>query len=383
MRPYFDFTKLPWKMTTQLAPAASDPSAPPTKAEILRVLSPFAKPDDTKGILLFVVEYALYWAAIAAVLFAPWTSVKILASVFAGLKLAGFITLGHDAAHRMLVKNNRLNKWMAYALLVPVGHNYRMWIWDHHGSHHQQTNGEHFDSYRPYSKAEFDKLSVGKQIFERIIRAPNLVGFGIHYLFQRMPRVRIYPNAAMPAALHKSAWRHFSGLVAYHAAFIALLLMAPDFAPITLIGALGLAYALPLFVFATLTGGSLFLMHTHKNVPWFKGELDRKGDAASHYCSTNLTLPHVLSKIVHHVFAHSVHHAHPGVPCYHVPEAQACLDELLGESAVKEPMTVGGLISTLKTCKLYDFEKHQWLDFDGNPTTAPMQLQRTVSKLAA
>ena len=370
-------------MTSQTTAASVAPTAPPTKAEILSVMAPFAKPDDTKGLLLFAVEYALYWAAIAAILFAPWTSVKIFASVFAGLKLAGFITLGHDAAHRMLVKNSTLNKWLAYALLVPCAHNYRMWIWDHHGSHHQQTNGEHFDSYTPYSKAEFDQLSFGKQVFERIIRAPNLVGFGIHYMFQRMPRVRMYPNAALPAALHKSAWRHFAVLVAYHSVFVALLAMAPQVAPITVAGALGLGYGLPLFVFATLTGGSLFLMHTHKNVPWFKGDLDRKGDAASHYCSTNLTLPHVLSKLVHHVFAHSVHHAHPGVPCYYVPEAQARLDELLGDSAVKEPMTVGGLISTLNTCKLYDFEKHQWLDFDGKPTTAPMNLLRTTAKLAA
>ena len=24
---------------------------------------------------------------------------------------------------------------------------------------------------------------------------------------------------------------------------------------------------------------------------------------------------------------------------------------------------------TLKTCRLYDFENHRWLDFDGKPTT--------------
>lgn len=364
-------------------PAIALTPSPPSKAEILRTLAPFAKPDDGKGLVLFGVESFIYWAAIIAILFSPWLPIKVLASIIAGFKLAGFVTLGHDAAHQMLVKNKALNKFLAYACLVPCVHNYRMWIWDHHESHHQQTNGEHFDSYRPLSKAEFDQLPRSKQLFERIIRAPNLVGFGIHYLFQRMPRVRIYPTAALPARHRKAAWYDFAVLAAYHTTFVALLIGASRFAPISASGAVVLGYLVPLFVFATLTGGSLFLMHTHRNVPWFKGTLDRRGDAAAEYCSTNLTLPPVLSKLVHHVFAHSVHHAHPGVPCYHVPEAQACLDAMLGDRAVREPMTVRGLIDTLNTCKLYDFEKHQWLDFDGNPTTKPIALHGTGVPLAA
>jgi omega-6 fatty acid desaturase (delta-12 desaturase) len=349
---------------------------PPSKAEILKALSPFAKPDDIKGMLLYSSEFLIYSLAIVAVLFSPSLGWKIVASLVAGLKLSAFVTLGHDAAHRMLVKNKTLNKWLAYACFIPCMHNYRMWIWDHHEVHHQQTNGEHFDSFTPYSKVEFDSLPWRKQVFERIIRSPNLVGFGIHYLFQRMPRVRIYPTKALPKRHRQSAWTHFAVLVAYHAAFLAMLSAAPGFAPISLGAALVLGYGLPFVVFGILVGGSLFLMHTHRNVPWFKGTLDRKGDAAAEYCSTYLTLPEPLSKLVHHVFAHSVHHAHPGVPCYHVLAAQECLDELLGERAVREPMSVRALIQTLNACKLYDFEAHQWLDFNGNPTTPRIMLRK-------
>lgn len=358
-------------------------SVVPTKRDILRELAPFATPDDRKGLTLFCIEFATYLAGLGLVLFGPTLAWKVLGSVIAGFKLSGLITLGHDAAHRMLVKNRRLNKWLAYGCFVPIFHNYHMWIWDHHEIHHQKTNGDHFDSFTPYSKAEFDQLPLRKQLFERFIRAPNIVGFGVQYLFQRMPRVRIVPNKSTPVRYRAGAWRDFVVLVAYQCIFLGILVEAPRFAPVTTAVALLLGFVVPMFLFATLVGGSLYLMHTNRRVPWFKGDLDRRGGAAAEYCSTHLTLPPVLSKLVHHVFAHSVHHAHPGVPCYRTPEAQRRLDELLGEYAVREPMSVGGAIATLRACKLYDFENHQWLDFDGKPTTAPLSLDRRESSLAA
>lgn len=364
-------------------PASQDAAKPASHAEILRALAPFAKPHNAKGLTLYLVEFVLYWGAIALVLFAPSTAWKLVGSLVAGLKLTAFVTLGHDAAHRTLVRSKTLNKCLAYACFVPCMHNYRLWIWDHHEVHHPATNAEHFDSYTPYSKDAFDRLPWRKQMFERIIRAPNGIGFGLHYLFQRMPRVRIYPSNAVPARHRKAAWADFSGLLAYHAAFLALLLAAPRFAPISAAAAIVLGFVLPMFVFASVTGGALYLMHTHPDIAWFKGKLDRKGDAAGHYCSTHLSLPAPLSKLVHHVFSHSVHHAHPGVPCYLVPQAQQRLNELLGERAVSEPMSLRRAVETMKTCKLYDFEKHQWLDFNGRPTTRPLKRGRPDAKQGA
>jgi omega-6 fatty acid desaturase (delta-12 desaturase) len=362
------------------SPAMSDvhPSTPVTKARITAALSPFARPSNALGLTLFIAEYLAYWGSIATVLCAPSIAVKILASVFAGVKLSAFVTLGHDAAHRTLVAHRRLNWWLAVFLFVPCMHNYRLWVWDHHEVHHPETNGEHFDSYTPYSKQEFERLPWHRQWFERAIRSRSFIGFGLHYLFQRMPSVRIFPHAAVPVRHRTSAWRHFAVLLSYHLIFIACLLAAPAFAPVSTAEALLLGYAIPMFMFACLTGGSLYLMHTHPAVPWFKGKLDPLGADASHLCATHLSLPKTVSRLVHNVFAHSAHHAHPGVPSYHLLEAQATLDRLLGERAVVEPLQLHSLLRTLKACKLYDFEKHQWLDFSGVPTTVPLKVTVAV-----
>ncbi|MFL6718969.1 MAG: fatty acid desaturase family protein [Burkholderiaceae bacterium] len=353
--------------------------SPVTKQQILAALAPFARPSNSRGLCIFLFEYALYYGCLGVILFTPLLSVKIAASLVAGVKLSAFTTLGHDAAHKTLVANRKMNRWLAVLLFIPCMHNYRLWIWDHHEVHHFETNGDHFDSYTPYSKQEFDCLPWYRQWFERLIRSRSFVGFGIHYLFQRMISVRIYPQAAVPARHRASAWRHFAALTIYHVLLIAILLAAPSIAPVSAAEALLLGFALPLFMFACLTGGSLYLMHTHPSIPWFKGEFDRRGAGAVELCSTHLSLPRLVSRLVHNVFAHSAHHAHPGVPSYRLLEAQAALDALLGDSAVSEPMRLSRVLYTLRVCKLYDFERHQWQDFNGVPTTSPLNIARPVA----
>jgi omega-6 fatty acid desaturase (delta-12 desaturase) len=353
-------------MTTELPVPGS---ALPSKSIILKELGQFARPCNRRGLIAFAVEFSMYWLAIAVVLLAPGLGIKIAASVFAGLKLSALVTLGHDAAHRTLMANRRANKILGILCFLPCIHNYRLWVWDHHEVHHTETNGEHFDSYTPFSKAEFDRLPLAHQLFERVIRAPNLIGFGLHYFCQRMLNVRILPRAGVPQRHVRSAWRHFALLVVYYVFFFSFLCAAPLFAPVSLATSLLLGFVVPIASFSIITGASLYLMHTNRSVPWFKGTLDRTSHAAPELCATHIRMPYLLSALIHHVFAHSAHHAHPGVPSYHLTAAQRRLDALLGDRAVVEPLSLIGVLRTMRDCKLYDFDKHQWLDFNGKPTT--------------
>ena len=341
----------------------------PEKAALLRALAPFARPSNVKGLVLFAQEYLMYWGAIALLLYSPSMTVKILASVFAGFKLTAFYTLGHDAGHQTLVANKRLNWWLAQCLSIPAWQNHRLWILDHHLLHHPKTNGEQHDFYKPYSKVEFDQLSWSMQWFERFVRAPNLIGFGVNFFFTWLLATRLFPTTAVPVELRRSAWLHCLAVLAYQAGFLTLLCLAPKWAPVSLGEALGLGFFLPLAVFAIVTGASLYLMHTHQRLPWFKGSPAREGVYAPTLCAMHMTLPAPVHKFIHNVFAHSAHHAHAGVPVYHLLDAQLHLDELLGEQGLVVPMSLPGAIATMRACKLYDYEKHQWLDFDGKPTT--------------
>lgn len=368
-------------MTRDVGPASVH-TVLPTKAQLLSALAPFARPSNAKGLALSVQEYAIYWGAMALVLFAPWTALKVVASLLAGFKLTAFYTLGHDAGHQTLVANKRLNWWLAQLFAIPAWQNHRLWILDHHLLHHPKTNGEQHDFYKPYSKAEFDRLSKPAQWFERFVRAPNVIGFGINFMFTWLLATRLFPTKAVPAHLRRSAWLHCISVLVYQAAVFAMLWSAPAWAPVTFGEAIGLGFFLPLSVFAIVTGASLYLMHTNRRLPWFKGTPQREGIYSPTLCAMHMTLPAPLHKFIHNVFAHSAHHAHAGVPVYHLLDAQLHLDRILGDQGLVEPMTVSGAIATMRACKLYDYEKHQWLDFEGVPTAPPIDLKARGAQTA-
>ena len=66
---------------------------------------------------------------------------------------------------------------------------------------------------------------------------------------------------------------------------------------------------------------------------------------------------------------HTAHHVRPSIPLYHLKEAQDKLESLHGERVVHYKWSIKNHLEIVSRCKLYDYENHRWLDFNGNPTT--------------
>lgn len=360
-------------MSITAAPPLALPPAL-SKPQLLRELAVFAKSSNKTGVLVFIRDYALYWALLSAILLAPSIGWKLLASVLLGIRLTSMYTVAHDASHRTLCANRTLNWAIALLLGLPSVQNYRMWTHDHNHVHHPRTNGDHFDFYRPFSKKEYDALPKYEQFMERIYRAPNVIGLFLYFMLRWLP-TRVYPNPRTPVAQRSISRVYSALLIAFHGSLVAALyFVAPRFTPISPGAAVLLGWALPLGLHFLISSTSLYLMHTHPNIPWFKGEIARTGDYAPELCSTVLTVPDWFSKMVNNVYCHAAHHAHHGIPSYNLLRAQKHMNTLLGKRLVVEPMSFGGVLATLRACKLYDFEKYQWLDFAGQPSARPINL---------
>jgi omega-6 fatty acid desaturase (delta-12 desaturase) len=360
-------------MRSTAAPLSATPPAI-SRGQLIRELSVFATPRNKSGALLLLRDGALYWGLWAAVLFAPAIGWKILASVLLGIRLTSMYTLAHDASHRTLFASRRWNWIAALALGVPSVQNYRMWTHDHNHVHHPRTNGDHFDFYRPFSKAEYDALSPLQQLAERLCRAPNVFGLFVYWLVRWIP-TRVWPNVRTPQEQRGVSMAYAVPLLLFHGGMVAFLaLVAPRIAPIDAGTAVLLGWLGPLMLHFWISSATLYLMHTHPNIPWFKGDIARSGDYAPELCSTVLTTPDWFSKMVNNVYCHAAHHAHHGIPSYLLLSAQKRMNALLGNRLVVEPLSLLSMLRTLRTCKLYDFERHQWTDFDGLPTAAPINL---------
>lgn len=345
-----------------------------SKAQLLQELSAFANPSDRTGALLVLRDCVLYWALIGAVLFAGALWIKILAALLAGLRLSSMYTLAHDAAHGTLARSKRLNWVLALLAGVPATHNYRMWSHDHNKVHHPYTNGDHFDYYTPYSKAAYDALPRYRKVLEHIYRTPFGIGLWLYFCIHWFP-TRVYPNVRTPREQVPESRRYSALLLAYHGSFIAALaFLAPNVAPIGAVQAVLLGWLLPLFTLMFLSSTSLYIMHTHPNIPWFRSDDLRASRHSPEVCSVVWVLPDWFSKMVNNVYNHAAHHAHAGIPSYHLLAAQKRMNELVGHRLVIEKASARTLLHTMRVCKLYDYDNHQWLDFQGRPSAPPIDL---------
>ena len=332
-------------------------------------LAQFVRPNTAHGVFLFALDMGTYALAVAGVLFLPDLWMKVLASVLAGTKISNLATLAHDAAHGSLTRSARLNKLLAILSFMPGLFSYRLWLYDHHQLHHPKTNGAHRDSFTPLTLKEFRALPKWRQMAERLYRSPTLLGLGIYYIVERWWQVKFFPRAYMPKRIHASSWRHFAFLMVYLTAFLALLAAAPLYSATGTVTALLLGFVLPFFVWMTLISFTLYVQHTHPRIPWFRGRVDRGVVAPQEALTTHLTFPRALSWFMHHVYDHAVHHVNPGIPCYELPRAQAHLNALVGDRAISESFSFPWLFGVMSRCKLYDFERHCWTDFEGRPTS--------------
>lgn len=340
-----------------------------SRRRIQEELAQFVRPDTAHGFFLFTVDMGTYIAAIAGVLLLPDLWMKISCSVLAGAKISNLVALAHEAAHGSLTRSARLNRLIGILSFMPGLLSYRLWLYDHHQLHHPKTNGAHRDSFTPLSPDEYRALPKWRQVAERFYRSPTLLGLGAYQIVERWWQVKFFPRPDMPKRIHASAWRHFAFLIAYLVAFLTLLVLAPTYSDTGSVTALMLGFIVPYYVWMSLLAFTLYVQHTHPRVPWFNGRADRKSIPPQEALSVHLKFPGAVSWFMHHVYDHAVHHVQPAIPCYRLPQAQARLNALVGDRAVSERFSFPWLFDVMRRCKLYDYERHCWTDFEGRPTT--------------
>ncbi|MES2069221.1 MAG: fatty acid desaturase [Pseudomonadota bacterium] len=337
-------------------------------------MATYAKPDTRKGLTIFCADFALFFAALAGVLFLPSLALKIVASIVAGVKLANLAAIAHEAAHNSLTPSRRLNWWISVLSFMPCLFNYRLWVYDHHSLHHPHTNGEHVDSFQPLSKAAYDALSPLQQRWYRFTRSGNPLAFGTYYILQRWSQVKFMPGAFLPQAHRTSAWKHTAFVAGYFALMMAALVAAPLYAPISSLNAVLLGFVLPFFLFQSVLAASLYINHTHPDIPWFDQSSALQAKVQPEYMTVHLRFPKWFATLVHHFYEHPAHHAYPAIPCYQLWAAQARMNQMLGARAVVVDFSLAALAEIFNKCKLYDYENHCWLSFEGTPTTPTCRL---------
>jgi omega-6 fatty acid desaturase (delta-12 desaturase) len=321
-----------------------------------------------RGLSLFAYHGAFYVLTLAGAL-APFPlGVNLVFAVANGILIALLFILGHDAAHGSLVRERKANRWLARLAFVPCAHGVSLWRVTHNQGHHARTNLKGVDTvWAPMSKAEYDAAGPARRWLERLYRGPwgPLIYYYGEFWLHRMllplaPDVRAQWREHLPDSVFA-----VSGLGLTIAGILAAGHALAPTRPLWEILIVG--WIVPFAVWNYLMAFTIYLNHTHPEILWFENEAVWQRFRGNVVDTAFVRMPVNLVPLYTKVMAHTAHHQNMRVPVYALLDAQDDLAQS-GVPLIVYTLTPGAYRAIYRACKLFDFERMCWTDFDGVPS---------------
>ena len=329
---------------------------------------------SARGVLHFLLlgmGYLLFFLGTAAV---PWLGLQWIGSMALFLLTFNLAMVGHDAGHGSLTRSAALNRWIGRLAFLVSYVPFSGWFSCHNAMHHPFTNLRGRDPmWAPLTKREYDALSPMGRFLQRFHR--TLLGVAMDNIFLGL-KLLLFPGQAVLAHIPRRAmfilerWTVLGFLLLQLGGLLAWqnYLEQAWGIPSRPISGVVSVILVPALLMNWWTGLLAFMSHTHPKVRWY-ADLDewRRGRTGLE-CSVHMIAPWPLSWLLGNALEHTAHHVAPKVPDHELATVQ-------GELAAAFPGVICQVKLTdcwriLALCKLYDYENHRWLEYDGQPTTS-------------
>jgi omega-6 fatty acid desaturase (delta-12 desaturase) len=350
------------------APEAARPDA---RRTVRIAMQEFLRRQSILPVLRLTLDLLLLAAAIiGACGFDRWWA-KALMVIPGTIAIARLFVIGHDACHGSYTRYAWLNKLIGRIAFLPSLTPFSLWDVGHNVAHHGFTNLKGRDQvWVPMSAEEWQKASKMRRALERIYRSG--FGQGLYYLIEMWWKKLILPTKKH-VGVRRAIFIWDNALVLGVAALwiTALVLWAVyDNHSITwtLLG----GFVLPFLAFNCVMGWVIYVQHTHPDVAWFDKREEWQKRFGFVTTTINVVVPKRVGQVLHDILEHGAHHVNTGVPLYRLRAAQEALRKAVPDLARTYVLTWKRYWATVRSCKLYDYANHRWLDFKGRVTAAPM-----------
>jgi omega-6 fatty acid desaturase (delta-12 desaturase) len=323
-----------------------------------------------KGFMIFIIPAMIYVAAFVGLLRTSGWIPKLFCAAIVAACIDMLFLIGHDACHQALTPNVWLNRIIGRLAFLPSLHPFSQWDHGHNSLHHGWTNVRGWDpTFVPFSKSDYDQLSPLRRWMERMYR--TFFGVGFYYLIENWGKYAVAPDTKRLPKVRKRITT-IDRLMVMMVLFGRANTLAIHSALLANLALIGFGFVIPFLFWNWSMGFVVFQHHTHPEVPWFGDREDWTFFAAQVGCVVHVELPRPIELFLHNILDHTAHHVDPKIPLYNLPDAQKRLEAAYPEQIKIVPWTFGNYFHTLKTCRLYDYDTHQWLDYDGTPTSEPI-----------
>jgi omega-6 fatty acid desaturase (delta-12 desaturase) len=355
-------------MSAPVDTTASTPPAAATREQVRAVTRAHRTKRDAWAASVVLLD-ALLFVGLSGVAVAPVPlAARILAGTALGVVIARLFILGHDACHNALFSQRPMNVVAGRLLFLPSLTPFSLWEVGHNVAHHGYTNLRGRDHvWVPLAKAEYDRLPAWRRAAERLYRRPG--GQGLYYLVELWWKRLLFPSTAHVAARRHSHTVDSALATAFAMAWVLAIAVTAARAGAGVVTALLVAVAWPFAVWNALMGFVIYVQHTHPEVAWFANRDEWAWFQAQVGSTPHVELPFPFSRVLHNIMEHTAHHLDMGVPHYGLVEAQRSLETSFGEVRAIA-WSWRSFLDTTRRCRLYDYERHVWLDFDGRVTAA-------------
>lgn len=367
-------------MATTL-PNDTDPGAEPRAAGRWQWLTPDDRRRLTQRSMPWAAAYfafafsAYAVATVLAVAPLPWWA-NLFFSVWSGLLTGGFFVIGHDALHQSFTPYRRLNTWIGRIAMLPACYSASLWVLYHNRTHHRFTNLKNMDGiWEPWSPEDYARAGPIRRALYRLYRSP--LGPAFYHMFELAPHHLLPYRGQARREWRRHLFDSLFVVVFYPLLSIAIVWLGATWTPerplwLTVI----FGWALPFFVWHWVYAFVIYLHHTHPEIAWF----DRREDWTFHRSqvigTTGTRLPLPMQVFSNHIMEHTAHHANQGIPLYHLKEAQRLIQR--AEPKVRFVNAGREYLAISRACKLFDFRRRQWTDFNGRATGPAIPVDGTA-----
>ena len=340
----------------------------PHRKVIRSWLTPIAERRTAIAVLLLVLDLAVFSGLITGVvLFDAWWA-KLLCGLVAGFVIGRLFIIGHDACHQSYTPHRGLNRVLGRIAMIPSLTPYSLWEVGHNVVHHGYTNLKGVDfMWAPLTRDEYEALPPARRAMERAYRS----GFGpaLYYLVEMWWRRMFFPRKAyMGTRRAEFVWDGVF-VVASALVWIGGLVVAALATGQSVWLLLGMGFAVPFLFWNAMIGFVVYVHHTHTAVQWHDDKAAWAKAAPFVSTTVHLTFPLRIGALLHHIMEHTAHHVDMSIPLYKLKGAQRLLESALPGRIIVQRFSWRWYFDTARRCKLYDFSRRCWTDFQGRPTS--------------
>ena len=327
-------------------------------------------------------DAALYGAALWLLAATSSPVGTILGWVLAANAISALFVVGHDAAHESLFKSRHLNRLAGQLAMLPSLHAQSVWAYGHNKIHHAFACCQGLDFvWHPVSPQEYRAYSALGRLRHRI--EWSAIGSGFYYA--RTMWMGKIVQGTPPGPLRWEFARDRAIVFAYAIAFALCCAYLGWREHSTIGGAVwGFVelFAVPWMLWNVMIGWAVYVHHIHPSIAWRRrrewSKLSNQLEGATTY-----KVPRWINVIWHNIFEHTAHHLDPRIPFYHLPAASAALERRYGDLFEPKPYRLRDYVEATRRCKLFDFERGEWLDYRGRGEFTREKEDRALRRGAA